>query len=421
MPVAVEDGKLADRVAPLVKQLDAASKADRDAAEQGLVKLGAAAMVYLPADDAPVSAEAALRLKRIRKQFEQLEVEQFPAARAVTLHADQMPLDQALAEIERQTGNPLVDHRQKFGQLPGPVAITLDVQDAPFWPVLDRLLDQAMMTTYPYADTRALALVNRAPNMLPRAGRAVYWGAFRIEAVDLTSRRDLRDPSRDHFRTLIELSWEPRFRPVVVKLPRRDVRVQYDDQAERSATDRTVLEPAIGSRAKAYEFDVWLPIPPHGSRRISSLKGEFQLQIPGREADFRFKNLAGERSLEQRQAGVTVALESVVAKPVVRPAGGQPALRPWEVSLRVTFDKAGQALESHRNWTDDNPLWIETPDGQRLDPLAQTTTRQSDREFGVSFTFQREQGLDNCTLVYRTPTAIIDVVVPFELKGLELP
>ncbi len=64
------DADLKARVRKLVRELDARQKARRDEAEQQLMQLGPAALDLLPETTARTPAEVALRLDRIRSQFE---------------------------------------------------------------------------------------------------------------------------------------------------------------------------------------------------------------------------------------------------------------------------------------------------------------------------------------------------------------
>ena len=61
----------------------------------------------------------------------------------------------------------------------------------------------------------------------------------------------------------------------------------------------------------AAEMDIPLRLPPRAAGRIASLRGTLEVVFPGREAEFRFEDLANAENVQQQQANVTVVLQSV--------------------------------------------------------------------------------------------------------------
>ncbi len=93
----------------------------------------------------------------------------------------------------------------------------------------------------------------------------------------------------------------------------------------------------------------------------------------------------------------------------------------YELRLRVRFDQAQNALESHRNWIYNNEAYFLGPDGQRFEHVGLQAFRQAENEVGVAYLSDREGGLAGCKFVYKTPAVLIQMPVPFELKDIPLP
>ena len=403
--------ELAGQVSALVRELDAAERARRETAEQQLLALGPAALDVLPVVDERASAELRLRIGRVRGEWERALAEASGKASTVTLTGEAMPLSEAITAIAKQTGNQLVDFRPQFGQEPRDVPLQLKFDKTPFWRACDALADQAGLTIYPYNDEPGLALVARPQPQLPRLGRGVYVGAFRMEAVGLTAHRDRRDPTQHTLQVDLEVAWEPRLRPIVVHVPLENLRALDErNQPLTLSAGREELEINVTPGAKSLDLPLHFQLPGREVSKIASLKGQLQVLLPGRVVECRFDKLVGAQRVEQRRAAVTVTLEQVRRNQQL-----------WELRVRVAFDQPAHALESHRNWIFNNEAWIEAPDNEKIAYAGLETTSQTEREVGVAYLFSVPDGLAGHTFVYRTPSSVLNVPVPFELIDLELP
>lgn len=147
--VAVPTPTLEQQVRQLVQQLDDRDRLVRDAAEKELVRLGAEVLALLPPIDNRTPAEVKERLTRVRRTLEQAAVELAVEASRVTLRGP-LSLIEILTQLGQQTGNQVVDYRDRFNQPAEDRRVDLALQDEPFWPALDRILDQAGLTVYTY-------------------------------------------------------------------------------------------------------------------------------------------------------------------------------------------------------------------------------------------------------------------------------
>jgi hypothetical protein len=77
-----------------------------------------------------------VRLDRIRKRLQQQAAEAAAEATRITLQGE-MPLLDALAALEEQSGNSIIDFRGRFGQAATNPTVRVDFQNEPFWKALD--------------------------------------------------------------------------------------------------------------------------------------------------------------------------------------------------------------------------------------------------------------------------------------------
>jgi hypothetical protein len=403
--------ELQAQVSALVRDLDAVEKSRRDAAERNLIALGTAVLEFLPEPDPRMSAEVRLRVGRARSQLERTLAESAGKASSVSLDADNMPLADILAAVETQTGNKIVDFRPQFGEVVHDTRLKLEFNKTPFWPAMDEILDSADLSLYNFAGENSLALVNKPANHLPRLDHANYVGAFRIAGTSVSAERNLRDSGQRVLQVSLEVAWEPRVTPIIVTLLGDQLKAVDDTgQPLKSEAGGRQVEINVPPGSTAVDLPLQFDLPPRQAQRIAKLSGTLAVVVPGRVESFRFDNLSEAKKSEQRRAGVAVTLEQVRKNQAL-----------WEVRVRVSFADAGQALESHRNWIFNNEAWLESPTGEKIAYGGMETTLQTEREVGVAYIFNADEKLDGYTFVYRTPVAILNTPVAFELNHLELP
>lgn len=405
------DGEQAAQVRRLVRELDASQKARRDDAERQLRGLGPSILGLLPQAGDRLPAEVELRVRRLRDEFEQAQAEASTQASHISLDARHMPLNEILAAITKQSGNKLVDLRPQFGEAERNEPLNVQFQKTPFWPALDDVLDRAGLTMQTISGEPGIALANRSDSQLESTGRVSYAGAFRIEATRLTGLRDLRNPSLDSLGLQLDVAWEPRLKPIALFLPGDRIQA-VDEHGQKLPLTGAGQELEVNTNLGTYAatLPINLALPPRSVTRIARLSGSLRAVVPGRVEDFRFSGLEHAKRTEQQRAGVAVVLDSVHKNNAI-----------WEISIRVKFEKPGQALESHRNWVFNNEAWLETTDGDKLVYAGMETTRQSESEVGVAYLFAPPDDLSKYTFVYRTPSSIANITLPFELKDIKLP
>ncbi len=209
----------------------------------------------------------------------------------------------------------------------------------------------------------------------------------------------------------VEIAWEPRLSPISLQQRMADVSAT-DEQGNALATQSrdANLEVPVEADAMAKELRLPLALPPRTVREIARLDGTFTALVPGKVETFRFNNLLQAKDAEQRRAGVTVTLEQT-----------RQNNKSWEVRIRVRFDQAGGALQSHRNWIFDNEAYLEGPDGKRLDYGTFETTRQTKNEVGLAYVFRPQRPMSDYTFVYKTAGVILSTPFTYQLRHIELP
>ena len=408
-PAAGDD--LKEDIRRLVRQLDSDELAQRNAAEEALIGKGPAALELLPAATDRLSAEVRERLARVRQKLQQAAVESSVKPSLITLDGDAMPLSKVLAALAEQSGNKIVDYRQQFGQPASDPPLKVHFAKTPFWQALDRVLDQAKLTVYPFGDEPGLNIVGRGVGQTLRGKTRFTPGRSASSRYGLDAQSDLRDPKASILRLTVEAAWEPRLKPISLTQRLADVEA-LDDGSKRLKveSEEAEIEAPVEGQKSAVELTLPFALPPREAKEIARIKGKITASIPGRIEEFRFDNLLTAKNVEKRLAGVTVTLEQV-----------RKNNEAWEVFVRARFDDAGDALASHRGWIFRNEAYLEGPDGKPIAYDTMETTLQTKNEVGVSYIFVLDKPPDNMKFVYKTPGAILGTQVEYEIRNLDLP
>lgn len=395
-----------ESVRQLIRQLDADERDQRQAAEDGLLQLGPEILGLLPPITPRTPAEAKVRLERVRKALETELARVAAEPTRVTLRGE-MPLSEALAALTEQTGNAVRGYAEGGGR------VTADWEDVIFWRALDGILDQVNLNVDPYGGmANTLVLRARPDSELDRASHAVYSGAFRFEPIRLNARRDIRNSDVNALTITYSVAWEPRMRPISLRQRLDSVSVVDDLGQTLPITQNQygVINAPIESDISAVELVLPVALPERRATRLASVKGTMTAIIPSAMQDFEFTELATSRDVEHRNAGVAVIYEGM------RKNGDL-----YEIRVRLRFDEAEGALQSHLSWVSKNEAYVTDAAGQRQENLGMAQRIRSEDEVGFSYLFDLPQGPDQCTFVYRTPALVMELPVEYELNDLPLP
>jgi len=411
-PAMAED--LLPAVRRHVVQLGSDTAPEANAAEAALLKMGPAILETLksPAIKPFEEGVPAIkhRLSRIRKQLESQHSEDAAAATSITIDANKMPISQLLAALSKQSGNAIIDHRRAFGQVVTDREVSVKFDKTPFWQALDQALDAAGMTVYDFAGQRQIAVVDRDESELARSVGASYSGPFRFEAASLIASRQLRRKSGT-LQVTLNIAWEPRLTPIALSQKLSLIEATTPDGKPLKVKQPDAeLEVPVGPGKTTTQLLIPLELPSRKVSQIASLRGTLHALLPGKMAKFRFDKLAKARRVEKREGEVRVMLDQVRRNRQV-----------WEVHVLVAFEKANEALQSHRGWIFQNRAYLLDAKGNTVKHIGFETTRQTANEVGLAYFFAAEGGLDGYNFVYETPAVLIKKPVRFELKNLPLP
>ncbi len=407
-PQDTPDAPDRQQVQRLVRQLASARLADRQQAEQRLLELGPAVLPHLPPLQG-LPSEVASRLRRIRRRLELRQAEQQVGGTRVSLQG-RMKLSEAIDRLEKQSGNRILDYRDRFGQQADDPQLQLDIRNQLFWQAVDRLCDQAELSVYGYPETPAVALVARSPDQLPMKRRIVhYQGAFRFEALSCFAVRELQQQKPSRTSVKLQVAWEPKLQPVALELPWNSIQARTD-QGRLLSPDlpgALVVELVPGAPS---EITIPLGTVSRRAQRLETLKGQLHVLLPGRREKFVFAPLLKSVGKTQRRASVVVSLQGVA-----------PNNQVWEVMLVVQFTNARGALESHRTWILDNPVHLIDPQNRKIPPDGMETFLHDEDKIGVSYFFGLDHEPRGYKLEYETPVVVLKQSVPWELKHIPLP
>ena len=402
---------LALEVRRLVRQLNSREMAGREAAERELIELGIEVLEHLPQPGDRDPPEVTQRVQRIRQKLQRAMVEKATQASRITLKGDEMPLSEVLAAVEKQTGNKVVDLRQRFGPAGEDPKLAVDFDNEPFWPTVDRILDQAELSLYAYGEEKALNVVSRPQEQLPRSDGAFYSGPFRFEPIRVEAVRDLRNPMGETLSLWLEISWEPRIAPISLQFPLDQIKA-VDQGGNPLPIDakQAKLEVPGDSETMATELRIPFELPSRDVKKIARLEGTLKTLLQGKVETFRFEDLPEAKNVEKRTAGVTVTLQQVRKNSDV-----------WEFRLLIHFDETSGALASHRNWVFENEALLITPEGEEIEYHAYDTTLQSENEVGIAYLFGLDDPLTDYAFIYRTTGLIMSTDFDFEISDVKLP
>lgn len=396
---------LGPEVRKLVRQLRDDELAVRDAAEKALTDLGTEVLSYLPRVDDRTPAEIKVRLGRITKALETKFAAEVTRPTTVSLEGE-MTLGDALEAIEKQTGNRVegVENRDP--------KVRMDFLQTTYWEAMDQILDRVGLTLNPYGGAaNALSVVDRPEGQLERHGRAAYSSLFRFEITRLESARDLRRTDMGSLQLALEVSWEPRMTPIVISQALADIQAVDENGNTLSSADDGARE--LQGQKDAFSGELGLPLrlPDRSVKKIASFKGKLTALVPGRVETFEFVDLPQLNQEELSRGGVTVTVDRF------RKTNEDV----FELRVRVRFDEASNALESHRGWLYNNEANLVDKTGQQVPAATTETFLQEDNEVGIAYYYAIEDAPETYKFVYRTPASIVPLEVEYELKDIELP
>lgn len=382
---------LQTEVERLVGHLDAPQLAVREQAEKDLVALGTGILPLLQSN-LNLSAEARLRLNRVRARLVEQIVGTDALPTRVTCKAAGMPLKDVIAQIVQQTGN-MVSASPEVEQYP----VTWDCPDKTFWEALDGLTSTLNLDWEPVAEG-GLRVVSRQSSKPRSSTGIVNCGAFRIQLRDLTPAQ--RGVSELSFVT-IEILWEPRLQPAVIWFLSMDIEVTELGPSPKQKTPPRREIPVPTSKSFV---SVTLPVEwPDHAKENATLCGRFQPVLPVGMLNVPFEIA----ELRQKPRTVYLGEAEIIAK--VR----QLTEDRCEVALRVRYREPHEAFASHRGWFYSWPVRLQA-NSEQFSPKKVELISMSEDGVELLYQFDRANSSDG-RVVCRVPVAIVKPVIEFRL------
>lgn len=411
--------ELRSRVAELIKGLDSAKAAERQAAQAELIRLGPKVLPLLPPINAEgQSAEQKRRIQEVRTALGEGATKSDFSPSKITLNAKGVTLSDAVAAIQKQSGNQIVDLREEFGQEVTNPEFPADWNDKPFWEVLDEIASKTMVGQYLHTGERQLGLVMEPPKSMPTA----YTCPLRIQLHQLMRRISYEERLKECVMQF-EIAWEPRLRPILFELKPDDLEI-LDDQDRKISIETGrpdglpddsggVLKSPVDGTVIRTDFFIRLAQPPKGAEKIRILRGKLGVLLPANVQTFQFADLAKTKGAKQESGNVSLTLE--------RFREIESGL--WSADVVLQFNAQSEAFESYETWFYENEAYLQRADGTRF-PVngGFTLTESGDGRIGIEYRFVDAPGkMNDYKFVYKSPSVIVRETVPFEMKEIELP
>jgi hypothetical protein len=403
------DAALRDRVVQLLDRLGSDKADAREAAMAALTKLGPKVLPLLPDAATLPAGDRKDRIEQLRAALRKAEDEINPGASRVTIEGKGIRLSEALQQLQKQTGNPITDLREQLGADVTNPAVDLQIRDKPFF---EAFAEVARLAEVAMEFSSGDGSIGIKPAMT--AGKAAplqYAGPFRIQLKQIGTTRDFEAGSA--LATVqLEVAWEPRLRPMLLKLKADELKVLDDKGKEvkpqmNDESDEIVVRP----ENPVAEINLNLQAPDRSASKLNNLKVKAELTIPAGIKVFRFPSLAQENiSVKQGDVGVTLQDTEVDEQT-------------WKVHVELAYPGEGPAFESYRQGLFNNRIWLQRSDGSRFEQNGGFNNTGSDGgKLGFEYLFVDVPGKPaDYQLVYETPSKVITIPLEFEFKDIPLP
>jgi hypothetical protein len=393
-----------------IKQLAAASRADRATAEQALLQLGPAILPLLPPPDLLESASVRVAIRRVRVRLEHDAAEQSLRPSTVSLAGD-FSVKEIVQQIEKQTGNAVSIAELSEEQLNQ--RSTVKIENAPFWSAIGDVEQTNLAASFD-KETGLLTLSSGTPQGSESVTKIDR--SFRIVASPLEPRGGTDDPAT-LLSTQLRILCEPRLRPLFLKYETNDFKLSRGDSGQKiepfNAGAKIEVPLGNGGREATLALS-FLSRSPQPEK--ASIEGKVSILIAASEQPISFRNLGRAKRVSRRRGGVTVTINDVNFQ------SSSPKDHDARVQLRVSYDLGAHAFESHQTWVFHNRVFLVDPGGKEHGPNGGfTTLHQGDGSVAIEYSFKNlPADTAKWNFVYVAPTLLINVEIPIALSEIPI-
>ncbi len=397
------DTSTQQQVSRLIKNLDADSLAERNAAEEQLVQLGLDIIPFLPAVDSRVTSEVSMRLQRIRAKLDIQAIEKKISGQRLSVSGS-LKISEVLERLGKVVGQKYQVNDGENGSL------AIDLNDVLYWQAVDQVLDQASLDVDLYGGSGEFQVY---PNVrgVKRQASACYSGAFRGEASLVEISRDLTSLESGRMTLTVQVAWEPLATPIFMSIPGASMQGVLDNgEAIVSLNPKSNTEYSPAEGLCATEIVLQFPSPPRECKELKEVRFEIDTVLPGSLQSFRFTDLNAKEEVKLKHGDMTVALKA----PQVR---GEFV----ELDMSLMLQNNLGVFDSYRGWVLSNEAVVLGSDGKKLINQGFRTSRLADDEIGIAYLFELPTDRQGYTFIYEVPGSVVQRTIPIVLKNIPLP
>lgn len=329
-------------------------------------------------------------------------------ASRVTIQAKGIPFDQALKILREQTGNAIHDLREPIDAEAANPRIDLDLKDAPFLEALDDIARRASVALTPFTGDGSIGIVAGEP---PAKEYIDYAGPFRFELKRFAAQRDYQTGAATAG-AVIEASWEPRLRPMLLSLKAANLEIRDDqDRAARPQVASETTEVVLRPETPSAELTVNLEAPERSAKTLAMFKATAEATMPVGIETFQFPSLA-ESNAKLKEGDVEATLVKTEVDGHV-----------WRTIVELGYPKSGPAFESFRQGLFNNRIGLVNADGARVELNGGfSTVGAGEGRLRFEYLFLDVPGKpEDYRLVYEAASRLAVVPLEFEFRNVPLP
>lgn len=356
---------LADRVAQLVEKLNSQDANEVKSAETALIKLGPKALPLLPAPSGKSENQAIdERLKSIISALSEQQSQNLTAT-SITIMGKAIRLSDAIKTLQQQSGNVVVDLREQTGQEVLNPTIDLEIDKRPFFEALDIIAMKGGLELSYYTAENAIGLLNAPMQMMEaqtaskvdRRAFVQYLEAFRVSLNRIGVTRDYSSLTSAHTANIqMELVWEPRLRPLMIKLKPDQIKAVDDQGREiKAAVGGESLELSIRAENPIVDLNLNLSAPERDAQMLKSLEVVADLTVPMAKRSLNLKKVT-EKGAEVKSGKASLRLMNFESDAPV-----------WKVTVELTSPtpEGAEELDSYRQMNIMPQVFLTKADGGR--------------------------------------------------------
>ena len=416
-----------------IVRFDSERKADRQRAEEELLKLGPPALKWLPEPESFGSRATAEAIRRVRAKLERQKAEESVDATRLNVRGSSQVGD-VLQRLAKETSNVVVIDDLSKDVLSKPIELS---QRPTFWDVIEaasRRHDLSWSFSGSPARLR-LSPLTATNDESPRTVVAVTQSkAFRIALRSIRERTVVGENAGPFVRLELDVTSEPRLRPLFLKCSAAEIAVSGLRTGEKAGERWLPYSPDAKLELTFGQGRRQISVPldfrrPDGDWSSLSVSGKLHVETAAGEEPLEFPSGAEARGVSRRRGGVTVKVLRWETIGAAKDNG-------LDVTALVTYDTGGPAFESHRSWMLFNVAGLiragmmpnEKPlvgaaknDGNLLNPTHTESDVQPDGSIAVTYRFEKlPLPPSEYRFRYVAPTLILDVPLEFELRDVPL-